>query len=93
MWSALEADIQVKEKITTHLGNRQPEVEGDNSRNTSETKEDSPAEIDVVVDGGVIVDDSVLETLDNTESNKSGSEVSETLSSEDSGLRKGNSRW
>ena len=52
---------------TRSLRDRETEVEGDCSGDTSKTDEETPAEVDVTRAGRVIVDDGVLESRDDYE--------------------------
>jgi hypothetical protein len=68
------------------LGDGQPEVEGDATRNATETDEDPPGVVNVGPKSGVVVDDLGLEAGGADEANESSEEVTPSLSGENGGL-------
>jgi hypothetical protein len=75
------------------LGDGQPEVEGDATRNATETDEDPPGVVNVGPKSGVVVDDLGLEAGGADEADESGEEVTPSLSGENGGLSVRKEGW
>ena len=61
-------------------GDGETEVEGDRAGDTAETDQDTPHEVDVLEDGGVVVQKRVLVCGDDDERNKSSGWRDNTMS-------------